>query len=147
MELTWVLAADSASARVFQWDGGQLRLLEEREHRASRDHNQDLMGNRPNQNQHSMETAIKGDEPQSVRDDESRVFARELGELLSKAHALGQFQRLVLVADPRFLGMLRAVLTAPVARAVVGSMHKRGNDKSADEVAEWVQPHLQPPVA
>lgn len=142
MEMTWVLVADSASARFFQWERGELRLVEERSHRPSQDHNQDLMGNRPNENQHSMETTIKGDDPHRLRDDESRVFARELAGALSKAHTLGRFNRLVLVADPRFLGMLRTVLPSPVEKVVIGSMNKRANDRTADEVAEWVQPHL-----
>lgn len=142
MKMTWVLVADSASARIFQWERGQLRLLEERSHGPSQDHNRDLMGNRPNQNQHSMETALKGDEPQSLRDDEAPVFARELGDFLSKSHAQNRFGALVLVADPRFLGTLRGVLAAPVAKAVIGSMNKRAVDRSAEEVAELVQPQL-----
>lgn len=142
MKMTWVVVADSVSARVLQWENDALRLLETWEHLPSREHNQDLMGNRPNMNQHSMETTLKGDNPANLREGESLTFAREVANNLHKAHAINRFAQLILVADPKFLGLLRAALTKSVERTVIDSFDKRANDKSEEEIAELVGDHL-----
>ncbi len=120
----WILVADSAQARIYDFVDGELTLQETLERPQSREHSRDLMGNRPNQNQHQMEKDLKGNESQSLRDDESRVFAREVCQVLSKAHATNRFRELVMVADPRFLGLLRAHLSRPVAAVVAGTIDK-----------------------
>ncbi len=51
-------------------------------------------------------------------------FARELSGLLRAARLDNRFGRLVLVAEPGFLGMLRDALDGPTADMVTGTVGK-----------------------
>ena len=51
-------------------------------------------------------------------------FARELAARLRQARVANTFERLVLVAPPKFLGLLRAQLDDPTSARVVGSLDK-----------------------
>jgi protein required for attachment to host cells len=51
-------------------------------------------------------------------------FARALASRLQRARTSGQYDRLVLVAPPKFLGLLRSSLDAPTERCIVGSLDK-----------------------
>lgn len=138
MRSGWVLVADSAAARILEYDKEKLEPVEEFDHPAGRENGRDLMGNRPNQNQHNMEKTRKGEEHQNLRDDESRKFAKQLSTYLSKAHAQNRFQTLALVADPRFLGMLRQELDSPVAGCVATSIDKNAVRMKPKELAALV---------
>lgn len=124
----WVLVADSTQGRILKRDKNKhhdvLEPVEDFEHEQSREQGRDLMGNRPNQNQHNMERARKGHEPDELRDEESKRFAQELSGYLATAHAQNRFRDLVIVADPRFLGLLRGELGKPVAGCVSASIDK-----------------------
>ena len=50
-----------------------------------------------------------------------------------------QYERLVLVAPPRFLGLLRECLDAKVARMVAASLHKDASRASAEEIESMLQ--------
>ncbi|WP_332644729.1 host attachment protein [Aeromicrobium sp.] len=138
MNTGWVLVADSAQARILEYDKHKLEPFKEFVHPESREHGQDLIGNRPNQNQHSMEKTRKGEEHQGLRDEESRKFAKQLSDYLSTAHAQNKFRKIVLVADPRFLGMLRQELSNPVAGCVASSIDKNVVRMNAKELATLV---------
>jgi protein required for attachment to host cells len=142
MKNRWVLVADSTCARIFAEGDKGLELQQELVHPSSREHNQDLIGNRPNQNQHSMEKDVKGNQPDRLRDDASAEFAKELGNFLATAHSQNRFRQLVLIADPRFLGMLRKELSRPVEDAVTGSIDKRALQMRPAEVAELLEQAL-----
>ncbi len=134
----WILVADSTQARTYVLAKGELLLKDTLEHPPSGEHNRDLVGNRPDQNQHPMEKALKGDEAQSLRDDESLVFAREVSRKLSHAHATNAFGELMIVADPRFLGLLRANLSRPVANAVIATVDKHALQMSTEQLTQLV---------
>ncbi len=54
----------------------------------------------------------------------AQAFAHKLAAHLDNARAKNAYGRLVLVAEPRFLGMLRAALTAPTAALVSARVEK-----------------------
>jgi len=139
----WVLVADSAYARIFERKDGALHLVQQLEHPESREQNHDLIGNRPYQNQHGMEKDLKGNQPQHLRDGEAAGFAKELANLLDKAHAQNQFAELVLVSDPRFLGLLRGELTKTVTRCVTGSVNRHAVQMKPEELSQLIQDQAQ----
>jgi len=65
-------------------------------------------------------------------------FSRALADKLRHARVQNQFDRLVLVAPPRFLGLLRSSLDGPTSQLVIGSIHK---DLATSNEAELIQ-HL-----
>jgi protein required for attachment to host cells len=51
-------------------------------------------------------------------------FARALAVKLQHARTENRYERLVLVAPPRFLGLLRTSLDGPTTQLVIGSVRK-----------------------
>ncbi len=51
-------------------------------------------------------------------------FARTLVDDLTSAHHRGEFQQLILVAPPRFLGFLRESLGTQLKRTIIGTIAK-----------------------
>ncbi len=75
----------------------------------------------------------------------SRRFASELGRRLERGFDAHEFDGLVLVAPPRFLGQLRDALTPPVRRRVRASLRKDLTRVTTTELRERVRPLLEVP--
>lgn len=136
--VTWILVADSAKARIFESPGGDdWRLVGEFEHLQSREQNQDLMPNRGARIQHTGEGADYRNalEPTSLWDVEAKRFANELNDILKRGIAQQQFQDLIVIAPPRFLGMLRKQFDKPVAMRVRQEIQKDLVDRKPEEIA------------
>jgi len=125
MKTQWILVADSASARIFEPEnqGTHLKLVQELKHPESR-----AQGQKDG----------KGSESQGGRDEASVNFAKELGTLLTQAHSQHRYADLVLIADPRFLGMLRPELSSTVEASVSRSISKHAVQMGPPEIAELV---------
>jgi protein required for attachment to host cells len=117
-----VLVADSAVARIFTARGpdGPLNEVESLSHTASRLHERDLASDRPGRTfdsvgggRHAKELEVSPKEEEAVR------FAEQLAERMHAGRTAGEFDRLMVVAAPRFLGLLREKLD-PATRALVG---------------------------
>jgi protein required for attachment to host cells len=61
---------------------------------------------------------------QSAHDHVATTFARELADVLRQGRNDHRFTKLVLVAEPRFLGMLREALDDTTAGMVAGTVTK-----------------------
>ena len=68
---------------------------------------------------------------------------RALADQLQHARVTNQFERLVLVAPPRFLGLLRSSIDSPTTRLIVGSIDK---DLATSTEAELAK-HLREMIA
>jgi protein required for attachment to host cells len=129
MATTWVLVAHEAGARVFENNGpGKgLRLVEEEDHPAGRARDQDFDADRPGRSfqrnagdsRRSAMSRSEAPHRRAVAD-----FARQLAAKLGHARTQNLYERLVLVAPPTFLGLLRSSLDAPTTQRVVGSLAK-----------------------
>ena len=122
MSKLYVLVADSAVARIFTARGpdGPLNEVESLSHTASRLHERDLASDRPGRTfdsvgggRHAKELEVSPKEEEAVR------FAEQLAERMHAGRTAGEFDRLMVVAAPRYLGLLREKLD-PATRALVG---------------------------
>jgi hypothetical protein len=110
---TWVVLADEGRARILAWHapGTDLEDVEELTDAAARADNADLrrdaFGRRA-----SGGTGLAGNVTASA------------GEDLAQAHQRHRFERLRIVAAPRFLGRLRKQLDAQVKEAVIDEIDK-----------------------
>ena len=127
MNTTWILTANRSGATLFETDGkGQpIHRLQDIPHPEGRLQNQQIVADKPGrafdslrQGRHGMSTEHEPTEEVALE------FARILAELLDKGRTLHAFGKLVLVAEPRFLGMLRAALDPHTAALVVKTVHK-----------------------
>lgn len=141
MSRTWVLVAESSRAKLYAVDGNVAPLseLEDLVHPAGRMHEGDLVSDRAGndggsigQGRHVM------DDKTSAREYEKIEFARQLAERLDAGCNSGCFERLVLIAPPGFLGLLRDKLS----KKVTDRLYKQIDKNLVQKPAEVVREHL-----
>lgn len=69
-------------------------------------------------------------------------FAKQLAKDLGRDLRKGAFTQLVLIAPPRFLGLLRGELDAPLERALIASLPKDLPRASERELCDQLAPFL-----
>lgn len=76
---------------------------------------------------------------QDATDRVAGMFARDLNDFLKDATNRGKFDRLVVVAPPSFLGMIREHMGSAVERKVTHSINKDLGDADARTLREHIQ--------
>ena len=114
MKLThYILVADSGKAKIFKSDAslGALELVHEQANPAGRLTRTELDSDRPGTQRNSIggTHGLGGDD--NSHHHESEVFACELCKYLQTEHQVGNYNSLMLVAPPHFLGELRQHLS------------------------------------
>ncbi len=127
MSKTWILVAHRAGARIFESSGPGmgLRRIEEIPHPEGRLENRQIGSDKPGRSfdSHGVGRHALGKEHDEV-ETVAQAFAHKLAAHLDNARAKNAFTKLVLVAEPRFLGLLRVALTAPTAALVSAKVEK-----------------------
>lgn len=126
MNTTWILVAHRSGARLFEntGPGKGLTLVETIPHPEGRLKSGEINADRPGRafdtfsRRHGLSQALEPTEQVAL------MFARHLGDMLEKARAQNRYARLVLVAEPRFLGELRAALDKSTAALVSATLDK-----------------------
>lgn len=116
---TWILVADGARARIFEWRRKRkpLLLLHDLERPQAREHGDALYTDLPSKPDGNL-----------PHEHESQVFARQVAEVLERERTAGRLEALTVIAAPQFLGLLRkafsksvtALVTSTVAKDLVG---------------------------
>jgi protein required for attachment to host cells len=130
----WILICDASRARIYNQHGHskEYELVQTLEHPESRSHVRDLVtdahGRKPvgvplgsNYGRRSVSLGFgrPGAEPDTnPKDVEAQKFARHLSSALEKGLNEHAYESLILVAPPRFLGILMATLNDEVAKHV-----------------------------
>lgn len=70
------------------------------------------------------------------------LFAKQVADELDKDRASGKFQRLVLVSEPSFLGMLRDHLSETTSRMVEATLAKDLADAEPTKVRESLEDRI-----
>ncbi len=105
-----VVVADQSKARIFTADDprGELVPVDELDHPEARVKEREILSDRPGrsfdskgQGRHALSTSVEPGKQEAIR------FAKEVAEYLRSAHNEGRCNRLLLVAGPPFLGLLR----------------------------------------
>ncbi len=121
MKKTWILVADSSKARLFTVASASGPLIEVRDflHPESRMHEQELTTDLPGKHRNDTGVGAHGFEQEvEPKEQEAIRFAGELADYLDKARNDGEYEQLVIVAAPKFLGHLREAMN-PTVRGLV----------------------------
>ncbi|MBI3182596.1 MAG: host attachment protein [Myxococcales bacterium] len=141
MPLTWIVVADAATARLFESRraGARWQLLKELSNPEGRAKSRDFLSEPTGGLQKEEGSTFRGAmQPLSIKKVEAQRFARLLAEALDKGLAENRYERLVLVAAPEFLGMLREALPPPVAKRVLSDIAKDFSHADARELERRV---------
>ena len=135
MEVTWIMVASREEVRIFSRVGRRpLKLERDIGNPFGRLKNHDLEGDKAgaaNDNRMRHRPAYSTEE--SAKERSLKDFYREVCEQLDHALSIHQFDRLVLIAEPRLLGYIRCILSRNVERAVSNTIPK---DLSAERDQE-----------
>ena len=139
---TWVVVADSSRGKIFVQDthGNALQERVDLIHPGAR-----LRGEKLTSDRSGRHTGAYGqgshvfDARTEAKEHEVETFAKEIAERLETGRTSGQFQKLVLMAPPAFLGVLREQLGDEVRKLVVEEIAKDLVTHSADEVRKHLR--------
>lgn len=146
----WILVADSGAARFFTADSptGALREREDFMSPGSRARDKELGSDKPGRTFDSAGPGrhAKGKE-ESPREREAMNFARLLAERVGSARARGELDRLIIVAAPEFLGMLRASMDGETRKRVEKELSLNLVDLKPDEIRKRLPERLYSELA
>jgi len=121
MSKIWIVIADEAKARILSTSKSTEPLVEVQSLSSAEAHDkeQDLVSDKPGrgsnssgQGKHAMNEKNTHKEQYAIR------FAKQLSDLLEKNQQSKAYMKLIIVAAPRFLGLLRKELSKGVSELV-----------------------------
>ena len=120
---TLILVADRGGARLFAKKSDGLERIEMIDHPDGTLKGREIDSDKPGRSFDSVGHGRHANgREHTATDHVADVFALHLAKMLEQRRNQNQIGKLVLVADSRFLGKLRAALTPSTAKLVVGSL-------------------------
>lgn len=142
MKTIWVLVANQAEAQFYSSDRlpGNLSLVDVLANKEGTAHPRDLVSDAPGRAFDSFGSGRHAMEPNTgVKEEQRRKFVKEMVERLQTARSGGSFSKLVLLAAPAVLGVLRRSLTPELEKTVIKEIPKdvigQGVDKIQTQLA------------
>ena len=141
MKKTWVLVAESSRAKIYEWRRKSEALDEIRDlvHPQSRQRPTELTSDLPGRafssvgdSRHAMEP------PTDPKKHEADAFARQIAEQLERARGEGLYEELVVVAPPKFLGLLRQRLSDSTRMVITKEIHKNLTREDAESLKQAI---------
>ena len=152
MPTTWIVAADSSRARILRVVGRERRLVEIQDfvNPKGRMEGRELITDaHPRFSGHGgvrksgeRPTSGPGSDRQETTavEHETELFAKQIDRYLDKARVKGLFDKLHLVAPPKFLGLLRHNLGKETAKRVAEEIDKDLSWLDVRELEKYVVP-------
>lgn len=135
---TWVLVCDGARAQILRNDGDAARLdlhpvsVFSEPHAPARD----LGSDRPGRVVQSVGSARSATEETDWHEQAEVDFLKKIAHELDAAVVSHKVQKLVVVAPPRAMGLLRTIFTDGVKAVIKGEVTKDLSKLSPHEIAE-----------
>lgn len=148
MQTTWIVAADSSRARIFEIQGDQdhLREVYDFANPSGRAHNREIESAKHNRFFATPEgTHGEGDtyEPRvDPVEHETELFSKEVSHFLDQACSEHRYDRLCLIAYPKFLGLMRQNLSKETRKLVEDEVPKDISWQDTREIEDYVRNRL-----
>lgn len=143
MKITWVVAADSSRARIFSVLGPNQQLweLENLVNPTGRMSGRELETEARGRFAGKNGQANTGEADVGAEKHEAELFARHVGQVLDKACLEQRFDTLNLIAEPRFLGLLRQNLGKETRQHVKSEIAKDLSGLNAHDIHQHLVLH------
>ena len=125
MTTTWIIAADSSRARILQVTDREKHLseIEDLLNPEARADDRELVSD-AHARFHGTSGPASDREEMSAAEHATELFAKRVGDYLDKARTAHRYDRLHLIAPPKFLGHLRKELGKEVEKLVAEELPK-----------------------
>ena len=142
MASTWILVADSSRARIFELQGNAvLAQIKHFTHDAVQQPSQALKSDAEGQFFGSGANGGTAEPAVTPKMHEAALFAEEVNRYLADGRNQQRFTELHVIAQPRFLGLLRDKLDEQVKKLVVEEVPKDLTKASQEEIQRQVTLH------
>lgn len=151
MKSFWILVADSSRARIFTADtpSSPLEELEDIAHTEGRLHDREITSDLSGRMRYSGGTGSRDNveghnySPSSdPKKHEISNFAHFIAQHLEEARSENKFEQLVVIAEPKFLGMLRNNFSEQVKKMVCLELDKSITTHSAADIRAHLPMYL-----
>jgi len=139
---TWILVADCGRARILnQSDQAsvELEVIKDMEYSASRLPAHEQVSDQPGYFKGRAGSLDAGDPETDFKHRMAQRFAREIVQELDYGRQHGEFGRLIVIAAPMFLGVLKSQLNGPLMKTLERSIDKEYTALSCTEIAARLQ--------
>ncbi|MEK6626358.1 MAG: host attachment protein [Bdellovibrionota bacterium] len=142
----WVLVGNSGHAQIYESPNSsldELTPIHEFVNGEGRQHNRELRDFNIGRVHNKNYPRTKGLRPKaSPHELVQKTFARELVEFLEKGRLNGNFDKLMLVAAPHFLGVLRSLLSKQTKAMLWNEIPKELNFEKKEQFVDYFhRPH------
>lgn len=137
MKTTWIIVANSSQARFFTAETatGPITEFHDLVHGDSRLHASEITSDLPGKDSDSQGAGRHGLEARTpIKKRESVQFAHEVSDYLNHARTTDQFNRLIVIAAPTFLGELRSTMDKDTAAMVISWTEKNIAKDSVEKI-------------
>ena len=128
MTSTWIVVADNSRARIFsaETSSSSLEEIEAMTHAEGRLHDREITEDLPGKikNAGGVAGGHAFEQPTDPKKHESANFAHRIAHFLEGAHNANRFNRLLLLAEPSMLGLLRKELPETIKRQIAFELDK-----------------------
>lgn len=138
----WIVVVDRASARILagEWpEFAELHQIDDLSHPEGAAHQRDVESDSQGRFYEAKGPKHKAEAGTDFKHKTALAFAREIVERLEQGEAKNSFGRLVLIAPPLFLGVLRETLPDPIGRLVVADLDKDLTAADVETIKTQVQ--------
>ena len=142
MNTIWILVANQAEARIYSAEQipGNLMLVKTLTHEEGAAHARDLTSDAPGRVHDRMGSARhRMEQDTGVKEEQRRRFVKEMVDQLKAAFLRGEFGRLVLLAAPGVLGVIRKTLTSELTKALIKEIPKDVIGQDLDKIQAQLQ--------
>lgn len=143
MPKIWILVADRSRARLFTARADRsLAEVENRLNPEGRAQDRELVSDRASRMPEMAGRPRGALDAASAGDHVAERFARSLCDLLEQGRTRNDYERLVLVAPPEFLGFLHGAIGEQARRSIAAEINKNLTERRADEIRDYLPDSL-----
>lgn len=142
MKPTWILVANSSQARMFAAESStDLEEIQDFFHKESCMHEHEITSDQSGEivgkaGRHAYQSHI------SPKQQEVINFAKKIARHIDQSHKENKFRKLMLVADPSFLGELRKQLSDEVSETISFELDKNLAAQNVDDIRQHLPKYL-----
>lgn len=142
MTTTWIITADNSRARILSMQSKVAPLTEVKNflHPAGRMRKRELTSDRPGR---TYDSRGMGRHAKQARNDPAKqeliYFTGRIAGFIETARKRADFDRLILVASPPLLGMLRKKLSSAAKQQITREIRKNLATKTGEEICQYLQ--------
>jgi protein required for attachment to host cells len=138
-KITWLVIAQRTGAKFFQnlGPGRNFKLVQELSFPKGRAQNREIdtdrsgmIASKQNPEQHPF------DPEEKAHQHLGEVFSKQIADLLEKERGRSTFDQVVLIAEPKFLGMIKAQLSQSTLKTLLATIGKELDERQENHLLE-----------